>query len=219
MNNNTKLALVDDHALLRQGLAGLLSALGYEILHECDNGIDLMKQLDQKNLPDVVLMDIQMPEMDGYEATLWLTKNHPSVHVLALSMLNSETSVIRMIKNGARGYIMKDANPIELKTAIEAVMKTGFHYTDKVTGRLVHSIDQMDDDLGTNKIVLSLSEREIEFLKLASTEMTYKEIATQMCLSPRTIDGYRDVLFEKLNARSRIGLVLFSIRNGIIQLN
>ncbi len=219
MTNKTKLALVDDHALLRQGLAGLLNALGYEIFCECDNGIDLVKKLDRENLPDVVLMDIQMPEMDGYEATLWVTKNYPSVRVLALSMLNNETSVIRMIKNGARGYIMKDANPMELKTAIEAVMKTGFHYTDKVTGRLVHSIDQMDDDLGTNKLVLSLSEREIEFLKLASTEMTYKEIATQMCLSPRTIDGYRDALFEKLNARSRIGLVLFSIRNGIIQLN
>lgn len=220
MSNPIKLVLVDDHILLRQSLAGLLGALGYSILCECDEGESLLRKIDKNNLPDVVLMDIHMPKMDGYEATLWLTKNYPSVHVLALSMLDNETSIIRMIKNGAKGYILKDADPMELKTAIESVMRTGFHYTDRVTGKLVHSVEHMQDDLGgENKLLLSLNEREIEFLKLACTEMTYKEIATQMCLSPRTVDGYRDTLFGKLQAKSRIGLVLFSIRNNIIQLN
>ncbi len=219
MSSPTKLILVDDHVLLRQSLAGLLEALGYSILCQCDNGESLLRKIDKNNLPDVVLMDIHMPKMDGYEATLWLSKNYPSVYVLALSMLDNETSIIRMIKNGAKGYILKDADPMELKSAIDSVMRIGFHYTDRVTGKLVHSVEHMDDNLEGNKLLLSLNEREIEFLKLASTEMTYKEIATQMCLSPRTIDGYRDTLFNKLQAKSRIGLVLFSIKNNIIQLN
>ena len=220
MNNKTKLILVDDHVLLRQGLAGLLSALGYSILCEFDDGESLLQKIDKNNLPDVVLMDIQMPKMDGYEATLWLGKHYPTVHVLALSMLDNETSVIRMIKSGAKGYILKDANPMELKTAIESVMRTGFHYTDRVTGKLVHSVEHMEDDLGgANKLLLSLNEREIEFLKLASTEMTYREIASKMYLSPRTIDGYRDTLFQKLDVKSRIGLVLFAIKNTLILVN
>lgn len=214
-----KVALADDHVLLRNGLAGLVANLGYTVLFECSNGKELVEKIDKSNLPDIVLMDINMPEMDGYETALWLKNNYPQVSVLALSMYDDESAIIRMLKNGAKGYITKDADPLELRRAIDDVLTRGVHYSDMVTGKLLHSIYQLDEpDAGTRQLV-NLNEREIEFLKLASTEMTYKEIAGNMHLSPRTIDGYRDNLFEKLDIRSRVGLVLFAIRHGIVQVN
>jgi DNA-binding NarL/FixJ family response regulator len=134
-------------------------------------------------------------------------------------MYDDENAIIRMIKNGAKGYILKDSSPHELKNALDSVITKGFHYSDLVTGRLIHSIHQMDEEDNTTKQVLNLNDKEIEFLKLAGTEMTYKEIAQQMHLSPRTIDGYRDQLFEKLNIKSRVGLVMFAIKKGVIQMN
>jgi DNA-binding NarL/FixJ family response regulator len=220
MNNNIDVALVDDHALLRNGLAALVNNLGYSVKLECSNGKQLMEKLDKKNLPDLILMDINMPEMDGYETTLWLKNNYPLISVLALSMYDDENAIIRMIKNGAKGFILKDTNPQELKEAIESVIKKGFYYSDLVSGRLVRNIrDQDTDDKNSSKLLLTLNDKEIEFLKLACTEMTYKEIAQQMHLSPRTIDGYRDQLFEKLNIKSRVGLVMFAIKNGIVHCN
>lgn len=221
MSNNTNVVLVDDHALLRNGLASLVTNLGYNVLYECSNGKQLIEKIDKNNQPDVILMDISMPEMDGFEATLWLKKNFPLINVVALSMYDDENAIIRMIKNGARGYILKDTNPNELKQAIDSVMTKGFYYSDLVSGRLVHSIRDDDEENGKSKTkqVLDLSEKDIKFLKLVCTEMTYKEIAVQMNLSPRTIDGYRDELFEKLGAKSRVGLVLFAIKNGIVHFN
>jgi DNA-binding NarL/FixJ family response regulator len=181
----------------------------------------MVDKLDKENLPDLVLMDINMPEMDGFEATLWLKKNYPLVNVLALSMYDDENSIIRMIRNGARGYILKDTDPNVLREAIESIISKGFYYSDLVSGRLIRNLQDDDEEEENNnrKLVLGLSEKYIEFLKLAATEMTYKEIAGQMHLSPRTIDGYRDELFEKLNVKSRVGLVLFAIKNGIVHLN
>lgn len=214
-----KVVLADDHVLLRNGLAGLVTNLGYTVLFECSNGKELINKLDKDNLPDIVLMDINMPEMDGYETATWLRNNYPLVPVLALSMYDDENAIIRMLKNGAKGYITKDTDPLELKRAIQDVITKGIHYSEMVTGRLLHSIYQMDEaETGGNQL-LDLNEREIEFLKLASTEMTYKEIASQMSLSPRTIDGYRDGLFEKLSIKNRVGLVLFAIRHGIVKVS
>jgi two-component system, NarL family, invasion response regulator UvrY len=217
--NKIKVALADDHVLLRNGLAGLVTNLGYEVKFECSNGKELISKLDKNDLPDVILMDINMPEMDGYDATLWLKNNYPLVHVLALSMYDDENAIIRMLRNGAKGYIMKDADPLELKHAIDDVMTKGVHYSELVTGRLLHSIYKVDEPGNGTKQMLDLNDRELEFLKLASTEMTYKEIAEQMHLSPRTIDGYRDTLFEKLNIKNRVGLVLFAIKHSIVQVN
>ncbi|MCU7549963.1 response regulator transcription factor [Chitinophagaceae bacterium LB-8] len=218
--NNIKVALVDDHVLLRKGLANLISIQGFDIHLECDNGKQLVNKLNKDDLPHIVLMDINMPEMDGFEATLWLKKNYPSVKVLALSMYDDDNAIIRMLRNGAKGYILKESEPSELKAAIDAVVTKGFYYSETVTGKLVHSIQEMDeDDANDHRLLLSLNEKEITFLKLACTEMTYKEIAEQMFLSPRTIDGYRDQLFEKLNVKSRVGLVLFAIQKGIVRFN
>jgi two-component system, NarL family, invasion response regulator UvrY len=214
----SKIALADDHVLLRNGLANLLKDLGYEIVFEANNGIDLQEKLNPKSLPDIILMDINMPKMDGYETTQWLRCTYPDVKVLALSMYDDENAIIRMIRSGARGYILKDSDPSELKEAIHALLNKGFYHSDLVTGKLIHSLNHIDNPGDSSvKSVLGLNEKEIEFLKLACSEMTYKEIAEQMCLSPRTIDGYRDALFEKLNLKSRTGLVLFAVKNGIIK--
>src|SRR5215218_8337561 len=105
------LALVDDHTLLRSGLANLLRELGYKVLCEANNGNDFIEQLKTCPMPDVVLLDINMPVMDGYETALWLKKNHPEVKVLALSMYDDEYAIIKMLKNGAKGYILKDSDP------------------------------------------------------------------------------------------------------------
>jgi DNA-binding NarL/FixJ family response regulator len=174
--------------------------------------------MKKQGIPDLVLMDINMPVKDGYETTLWLKKNHPGVLVLALSMYDDESAIIRMLKSGARGYIMKDSEPAELRAALEAIIQKGFYYSEMVTGRLVRTISDMDEEGNVSKNPFSLSDREIEFLKLACTEMTYKEIADKMNLSPRTIDGYRDSLFEKLDIKTRTGLVIYAIRNGIVKI-
>ena len=211
-----KIVLTDDHSLLRSGLASLVQSLGHTVLFEADNGKDLLAKLDAKQLPDILLLDINMPEMDGYETAQWLKTNHPSIKVLALSMYDNETSIIRMLKCGARGYILKDSEPAELKAAIHALEDKGFYYSDLVSGKLMHAINKMEDEGGDLKNLVPLNDRETEFLKYSCTELTYKEIADKMFVSPRTIDGYRDVLFEKLHVKTRVGLVMYAIKNGIV---
>jgi two-component system, NarL family, invasion response regulator UvrY len=211
------IVLTDDHVLLRNGLAGLIKNLGHHVLFEADNGKDLIKKLSPGNLPDIILMDINMPEMDGCEATQYIRQHYPLVKVLALSMYNNESSIIRMLKAGAKGYILKDSHPQELQAAIEAIMKQGFHYSELLNGKLIHAINQMGDSSTNISSLVHLVEKETDFLKLCCTELTYKEIADKLAVSPRTVDGYRDALFDKLNVKTRVGLVMYSVKNGIVQ--
>ena len=210
------IVLTDDHSLLRNGLAELVKSQGHTVLFEADNGKDFIAKLNTKSLPDIVLLDINMPEMDGFETAQWIKQNHPQVHVLALSMYDNETSIIRMLKCGAKGYILKDSEPAELKMAIDDILNKGFYYSELVSGKLMHAINNMDDDGDGLKNLVPLNDRETDFLKYACTEMTYKEIADKMFVSPRTIDGYRDALFEKLRLKTRVGLVMYAIKNGIV---
>jgi len=212
------IALADDHVLLRNGLASLIKNFGHQVLFEANNGEDVIRLVQEGRKPDLILMDINMPVKDGYETSSWLRENHPDIKVLALSMLDDENAIIRMIKNGARGYLLKESEPGELRDAINAVLQKGFYYSEMVTGRLVHSISGVDEESQNSQQVMLLTEREIEFLKLACTEMTYKEIAAKMFLSPRTIDGYRDALFLKLDIKTRTGLVIYAIKNGIVKI-
>ncbi len=210
------IVLVDDHSLLRIGLAQLVQSLGFTVIFEADDGKEFIERLQATALPDVVLMDINMPVMDGFETTQWLKQNHPDIKVLALSMYDNENSIIRMLKCGAKGYILKDSEPAELKTAIEDVVNKGYYYSDLVSGKLIHAINKIEDEGSTVNTLVNLNERETDFLKYACTEMTYKEIADKMFVSPRTIDGYRDGLFEKLHVKTRVGLVMYAIKNGIV---
>lgn len=215
-----KLALVDDHNLFRKGLISLIDvAVGkrVRILFEADNGIGLMEKINPDDLPDIVLMDITMDGMDGYESVRWLSKNHPQVKVLVVSMVEKEESIVRMLKLGVRGYLSKDVEPKELAEALEAVANKGYYYTDFITGKLVHQLQQ-GNGLEEKSILEKLNDREKEFLSLCCTDLTYNEIAAKMFLSPKTIDGYRANLFEKLNVKSRVGLALFAVKHGLVEL-
>ena len=216
LKTNASVAIVDDHILLRNGLATLIRGFEtYAILFEASNGKEIFKQL-RPRLPGISLLDVNMPQRDGYETALWLKRNYPGVKILALSMYDNESSIIRMMKNGAKGYILKDIDPMEFRRALDSLMRKGFFYSELITGKLIHAVSQLDEPDEHIKCLVSLNVREIDFLKLVCTEMTYKEIAEKMFLSARTIDGYRDALFEKLNVKSRVGLVLYAIKNNIV---
>lgn len=219
MLSSINVVLVDDHILLRNGLANLIKSFGgYNVIFEADNGKHLIEQLYPQQMPDIILMDINMPQMDGYETTLWLRKNHPDTKVLALSMYDNENAIIRMFKAGAKGYILKDCDPAELRGALHALISKGFYYSEMVTGRLIHTINQMDEENNHIKSLTQLNDREMEFIRYACSELTYKEIADKMFLSARTIDGYREALFEKLHVKTRVGLAMYAIKNGIVNL-
>ena len=216
----TTIALADDHAVLRNGLAALLKSLGYQILFEADNGKEFIEKTKSIGLPTLAILDINMPEMDGYETAAWLKENQPGVKVLALSMYDTDTAIIRMLRSGAKGFILKDSKLAEVRNAIENVLTKGFHYSDLVSGKLINAINQ-GGVTGTQPLneLLNLNKKEMEFLKLSCSEMHYKEIAEIMVLSPRTIDNYRDALFQKIGVNSRVGLVLYAVKHGIVNLH
>ena len=188
---------------------------GYEVLYECENGNALIEKFKQpKNIPDIVLMDISMPVMDGFETTSWLKDNHPEVLVMALTMQGDDDSLMKMIKNGAKGYLQKNVHPVELEKALRSMTEKGFYYPDWATSRVLHSI--ASEDKASDGI--ELSPREQEFLQYACTELTYKEIGEKMFCSPRTVESYRDSLFEKLGVKTRIALALYAVKVGIYKL-
>jgi DNA-binding NarL/FixJ family response regulator len=188
---------------------------------EADNGKQLIEKLNAKDLPDIILLDISMQEMDGYETAGWLKQHYPAIKVMVLSMFDNENAIIRMMRLGVKGYVLKDIRKKDLKEALDSIHTKGYYYSDLVTGKLIHTINKIDEEKEGNSIkgLMNLTEREIEFLKLACTELTYREVADKMCLSVHTIDGYRDALFEKLNVKSRVGLVLYGIRNRVVDID
>jgi len=220
MNKNiTSIALVDDHALLRNGLASLIQTFeGYSVLFEADNGRDFIRQLHTHAVPDIILLDVTMPEMNGFETAAWINKNAPSIKILVLSMMDNDEVVISMIKEGARGYILKDSKPAIFKQALDNIRDTGFFMNELVSNKMLSYVKNHEGSGTALPLISQLTEREILFLQMACTEMTYKEIATAMQVSPRTVDGYRDELFKKLNVESRVGLVLFAVKHGLYKL-
>jgi len=211
--NKIDIIIVDDHMLFSQALNGLISNFNeFNVLTVLNNGKELVDYFSTNNkLPQIVLMDIQMPIMNGIEATQWLKENKPEMKVLALSMEANEDTILKMLRAGAKGYLLKDIHPSILQHALNEVHSKGFYYTENVTSTLLNSIDKPEQ---SNAIILK--ERELEFLKLCCSEMTYKQIAEHMFLSPKTVENYREALFEKLEAKTRIGLVLYAIREKIV---
>lgn len=214
------LALVDDHTLFRKGMINLIATVNsdYKILFEADNGIDLQKKISVDNQPDILLMDINMPHMDGFATVEWMRENYPLVNILVVSMVQKEESIVRMLKLGVKGYVCKDIEPWELGEALQSIANKGFYYTDFITGKLVHSLQITGTDLAHAALLPPMNDRETAFLKLACSEFTYNEIASQMYVSPKTVDGYRNTLFEKLNVKSRVGLALYAVKHGLVQL-
>lgn len=217
-NSIIKVALADDHSLLREALANLMNSFEEaRVIHATGNGLELMDALKQNDLPDVVVLDLNMPKMDGFQTAEWLHKTHPGIKVLILTMYDSEIALIRLLKFGVRGFLKKDVHPRELRAAINAVAEGGYYYSHDTTGKLAN-LFQLHPDGHTFAWKAILNDAEIEFLRLASTDLTYKEIAHQLKLTPRTIDSYRDALFEKLDVKSRVGLAIYAVKNGIVTL-
>lgn len=214
-NKKIQVAIIDDHILLRTALARLVNSFeGYTVLLEADNGKDLRNRIMQHQVPDVVLLDVNMPEMDGFETTQWLHKNYPHIKVLVLSMLSDERTIIKMFRLGAKGYLLKNTDHEELKKALDSVTNKNVYLSEYVSDKLVSGLHK---DVDKDESPVLLNEKEREFLRWTCTELSYKEIAEKMFLSPRTIDDYRQSLFNKLKVHSRVGLVMYAIKNGITE--
>lgn len=203
--------VVDDHNLLSQAIGELVdSSEQFKVLYTCKNGQELLDKFKVlTNIPDVVLMDVNMPILNGIETTALLRQDFPHVKVLALSIEEDDMTILKMLRAGAKGYLMKDVKKAELYEALKEVIEKGYYHTNTVAKVLVDSLGKK----GEKKV--ELKERELEFIRHACTEKTYKEIADIMFLSPKTIEGYRNVVFEKLQLRNRTGLVIYAIKNKI----
>lgn len=219
MNDTKYIAIADDHTLFRKGIISLINLFpNYKILFDAGDGEEFINKLKQSALPDIALLDISMPKKDGFQTAEWLRVNYPEINILALSTMEAETSIIKMIKHGAKGYVLKDAEPGELKHAFDEVISRGFYYNDLVTRKVLQSIHLLADDKSEINTLIKLSARELSFLKLACSEKSYHEISKEMFVSERTVDGYRDALFRKLNISTRVGLVMYAIKHGIVRL-
>lgn len=210
-----KIAIVDDHELFSKALELMIAHNpGFEVIINCINGEEFLDQLwHSKLFPDVVLMDINMPIKNGVETTQEITRFFPSIKVIALTGDDHEFSIIRMLKAGAKGYLLKASSPELLFEAMKIVHEKGVFHTELLTQILLKI---RNEEKFINEMGHELNDRERTFIKLACSELTYKEIANQMCLSPRTIDGYRDSVFIKLNVKSRVGIVLFALKHHLL---
>ncbi|MGU3377218.1 response regulator [Chryseobacterium sp. M5A1_1a] len=206
------IVIVDDHILIAKALEGIIDNFNeFEVIYVCENGKDLIQKFEEGNsIPDIILLDISMPIMNGFETAAWLAKHHPDIKVMALSMQGDDNSVIKMIKNGAKGYLLKNTHPKDLETALTRLNTDGFFYPEWAS-KIIFSNLNKDVE---NEITVKISDREKEFLKYTVTELSYKEIADRMCCSPRTVESYRDQLCDKLDLKTRVGLAVFAIKNG-----
>lgn len=205
------IVIVDDHTLFAQSLQGLVNSFQeYEVIKVLKNGQELLDYFDANNKrPDILLLDIRMPIMDGMATMAWLKENFPNQKTLALTMEHSEETIIKMVRLGCRGYLLKDIDPKEFLYALQSVSTSGYYFSKDIEEVIAHP---------NNKKFGDLSKREMEFLNYACSDKTYKEVADEMNLSPKTIDGYRESLFSKLQVKSRVGMVLFAVKNEIVRL-
>lgn len=208
------IAIADDYPVLVNGLKLLISAFPDCIVDiEAYDGLDLLQKIaDAEVIPDICILDLSMPKMDGYEVLKRIGKEYPEIKVLILSMYHNEYSIIKTLREGAAGCLPKEVNPEEIHYAILEIITKGYYHTELASKYISASLNT---DLKKNKI----NEREIEFLKYCCSDMSYQQIAVAMKLSARTIEGYRDNLFKKLEVKSRSALVMYAIRTGIMPIN
>lgn len=208
------IVIVDDHLLIAKALEGIIGNFkDFEVIYVAENGKDLIQKFEDNNtIPDIILLDISMPIMDGFETVLWLKQNQPNIKVMALSMQGDDKSVIKMIKNGAKGYLLKNTHPKDLEEALIKLNSDGFFYPEWASKIIFANMNNDKNEFGVR-----ISDREKEFLRYTVTELSYKEIADRMCCSPRTVESYRDQLCEKLDLKTRVGLAVFAIKNGFAE--
>jgi DNA-binding NarL/FixJ family response regulator len=205
------IVIVEDYILFSQAIEGLINTFeDFKVIYTCDNGFDLLSNLQDGNIePDIVLMGINTPAINEIEATRMLKNQYPDINVLALSVEGNEETMVSMLDAGACGFLLKEIDKETLEAALIEVMTKGCYYTKAISRILINL-------LNNSKITkTNLKDRELDFIKHTCSEMTYKEIAEKMFLSPKTIDGYRSDLFQKLDIRNRTGLVLYAIKNKI----
>jgi len=207
------IGLVDDHQLFSKSLTLLINSFkGFEVILNARNGKDLQEKLENRQQhPDIMLVDVEMPVMNGLDTTRWLKKTHPNIRVVALSMNAQEQIIIDMIKAGCCSYLLKETAPEELEHALHEVYRKNYYNSELNKSYLSTLISNQDARI-------QLSDKEREFLTLACTELTYKQIAAQMNLTERTIDGYRESIFKKLQTSSRTGMVLEAVRRGLVSI-
>ena len=207
------IGIIDDHVLFSKSLSLMLDSFQvYEVVVEAQNGKDLQEKILQKNrVPSIMLIDVNMPIMNGLETAKWLHSNYPKMKLVALSMNDSDKIIIDMIKAGCCAYMLKETHPDELEKALHEIHIRGYYNADasNINFRRLMNVEKME---------VRINDREKMFLQHACSDLTYKEIAALMSLSERTIDGYRETLFGKLNVQSRVGLALESIRRGLVAL-
>jgi two-component system invasion response regulator UvrY len=211
-----KLLLADDHILLRDALSNLINNFEeFTVISSAGNGEEVLTAIKNGCRPDIILMDLNMPLLDGYETAKWLQQHHPKIKVVILTMYDSEIALIRLLQVGVYGFLKKDIHPAELNNALLIVASGEYCYSSQTTGKIASLFRKTPDKPSSLEKAL-LNDAEIAFLKLASTDMTYKEIAQAMKLTPRNIDAFRDSLFDKLDVKSRVGLAIYAVKNGII---
>lgn len=211
-----KIAIADDFKIFREGLkVGLSADEAMEVLLEADNGEDLLKGLETIT-PDVIIMDLKMPLMDGMEATKIVRKKYPEIKVLVVSMYEDDKFIIHLMENGANGYLLKNAEPDEIRRAIYSVHENGYYFNDLVNKALLKKLVLKNNLKPSFNQNIDLTEREQEVLKLICEEKTAAEIGKEIFLSPRSVEGIRQRLIEKVGVRNTAGLVMFAVKNGIV---
>ncbi len=209
------IGLVDDHQLFLKSLQLMLESFKvYEVVIEALNGEDLKTKMKSSGkVPDLMLVDVNMPVMDGIATCKWLSEHYPAMKLIALSMNDTDTAIIDMIKAGCCAYLLKDTHPNELEKALEEVVAKGYYNADASNINFRRLLMKSNE-----APAIVLTEKEKQFLSYACSELTYKQVAAEMNLSERTIDGYREALFQKFHVQSRVGLCLEALRKGFAKL-
>ncbi|MBW4888071.1 response regulator transcription factor [Mucilaginibacter sp. HMF5004] len=211
-----KVAIADDSVIFREGLkVSLLADETFELILEAGNGEELLAGIE-KAMPDVILMDLKMPVMDGMEATKAVKKRYSNIKVLAVTMYDDENFIIHLMENGANGYLLKNADPAEIRKAIYAAAENGYYFNDLVSKTLLKKVIVKQNIKPSFNKKVEFTDRELEVLKLICNEKTSTEIGEAIFLSPRSVEGIRQHLLDKIGVRNTAGIVMFAVRNGLI---
>lgn len=213
------IAIVDDHTLIANALAGLVNKMtDFEVAFIAEDGIQLIEKITKGQIPSAILLDINMPNMDGFETATWLHQNHPTIPFLGLSMHSEEESIVKLISKGARGYLLKESSPLELQAALLQMVTNGYYYSQLTTNALINTVKNPQKQAQITTVESILSDKELIFVRWCMTELKYAEIASEMAVSVRTLENYRDSVCDKLQVKSRVGIVIECLRRGILTL-